>query len=103
MKPLRTQPPCPFLYDALGGRTNFAVAGVLDVSYEYDARNRLVEIHGNGKSTRFDYDAAGQRTNAVWPNGTFAAYAYDDAGQLLSLIHGKIGRASCRERVCSVV
>jgi RHS repeat-associated protein len=89
MKPLRTQPPCPFLYDALGGRTHFAVAGVLDVAYEYDVRNRLVEILGNGKATRFDYDAAGQRTNAVWPNGTHAAYVYDDAGQLLSLIHGR--------------
>lgn len=71
-------------YDALGGRTNFAVAGVLDVAYEYDVRNRLVEILGNGKTTRFGYDAAGQRTNAVWPNGTYATYAYDDAGQLLS-------------------
>ncbi len=78
-------------YDALGGRTNFAVAGVLDVSYEYDARNRLVEIHGNGETTQFGYDAAGQRTNAIWPNGTHAAYAYDDAGQLLSLVHGRAG------------
>lgn len=76
-------------YNALGGRTNFAVAGVLDVAYEYDARNRLVEIQGNGKTTRFAYDAAGQRTNAVWPNETHAAYAYDAAGQLLSLVHGR--------------
>ena len=91
LKTNAADPVLTYGYDALGGRTNFAVAGVLDVSYEYDVRNRLVEIQGNGKTTRFSYDAAGQRTNAVWPNGIHAAYAYDDAGQLLTLVHGRAG------------
>ena len=76
-------------YDSIGNRTRFSVSNVLDVSYVYDLRNRLTEILGNGKSTQFEYDTAGRRTNAVWPNGTRAAYVYDDAGQLLSLVHGK--------------
>ena len=78
-------------YDAVGHRSRLAISNVLEVSYAYDLRNRLTEIDANGKATQFGYDAAGYRTNAVWPNGTLAAYAYDDAGQLLSLVHGRAG------------
>ncbi len=78
-----------YAYDPVGNRASLAVSNVLSISYAYDARNRLTEIVGNGKTTQFGYDAASHRTNAVWPNGTYAAYAYDDAGQLLSLIHGR--------------
>ena len=76
-------------YDAAGHRARFSITNVLDISYAYDLRNRLTEINANGKATQFSYDAAGYRTNAVWPNGTLATYAYDDAGQLLSLVHGR--------------
>lgn len=65
------------------------ITAYLPLTYDYDERDRLLEIQGNGRTTRFGYDAAGQRTNAVWPDGTRAAYAYDDAGQLLSLVHGR--------------
>lgn len=78
-------------YDSVGHRSRFSISNVLDVSYAYDLRNRLVEIDGNGKASQFGYDAAGYRTNAVWPNGTLVAYAYDDAGQLLSLVHVRAG------------
>ncbi len=78
-------------YDAVGHRSRMAISNVLEVSYAYDLRNRLMEIDANGKATQFGYDAVGQRTNAVWPNGTLANYAYDDAGQLLSLVHAKVG------------
>ena len=71
----------------MGARTNLSVPGYLDIAYTYDSRGRLAGILGNGKTTAFAYDAAGQRTNAVWPNGTTASYAYDAAGQLLSLDH----------------
>ena len=64
---------------------------MLEVSCAYDARNRLAEIDANGKATQFGYGATGYRTNAIWPNGTVATYAYDDAGQLLSLVHGRAG------------
>lgn len=78
-----------FEYDPIGNRTRLVVSNVLDITYDYDERDRLLEIQGNGRTTRFGYDAAGQRTNAVWPNETHAAYAYDAAGQLLSLVHGR--------------
>jgi len=81
-------------YDAVGHRSRLSISNVLDVSYAYDLRNRLAEIDANGKVAQFGYDAAGQRTNAIWPNGTFAAYAYDDAGQLLSLVHGRAGSSN---------
>ncbi|MCZ7593225.1 MAG: hypothetical protein M5U15_14285 [Kiritimatiellae bacterium] len=81
-------------YDAVGNRTNLLVtgaspasSGMVQVSYQYDPRNRLMTLTGNGRTTAFQYDALGRRTNAVWPNGTTAAYAYDEANQLLSLIH----------------
>ena len=80
-----------YVYDPVGNRASLGVSNVLALSYAYDARNRLVEIAGNDKTTQFAYDAAGQRTNAVWPNGTRAAYAYDNAAQLLSLVHGRAG------------
>lgn len=76
-------------YDAVGHRSRLAISNVLEVSYVYDMRNRLAEIFANGKASHFGYDAAGYRTNAAWPNGTGAAYAYDDAGQLMSLSHGR--------------
>jgi RHS repeat-associated protein len=78
-------------YDSVGHRSRFSISNVLDVSYAYDLRNRLVEIVGNGKVTQFGYDVTGYRTNAVWPNGTLATYDYDDAGQLLSLVHDRAG------------
>ena len=89
-------------YDSIGSRTNFSVTSVtsvVNISYQYDARNRLTTMTGNpstgsgqgGRTTSFEYDAAGRRTNAVWPNGTTAAYTYDVGNQLLSLIHGRAG------------
>ncbi|HMP76410.1 MAG TPA: RHS repeat-associated core domain-containing protein [Kiritimatiellia bacterium] len=84
-----------YAYDPIGNRTNLVAARVeggppvLEQSYSYDPRNRLTTLTGNGKTTSFEYDAVGRRTNAVWPNATTAAYTYDDAHQLLALVHGR--------------
>jgi YD repeat-containing protein len=90
-----------YAYDSTGNRTNFSATlgapepggggSAVQISYSYDSRNRLVDMLGNGKSTSFGYDAAGRRTNAVWPNGTTATYTYDNAHQLLSLVHAASG------------
>ena len=78
-------------YDSIGNRARISISNVLEISYVYDLRNRLVKIDGNGQAAQFGYDAAGNRTNAIWPNGTIAAYAYDDANQLISLVHSRAG------------
>jgi RHS repeat-associated protein len=89
-----------YSYDSTGNRTNLVAARVeggqvvLNQIYIYDSRNRLTSINGNDRVTIFQYDAAGRRTNAVWPNQTTATYTYDDANQLLSLIHGRAGSPS---------
>ncbi|MBU1693619.1 MAG: hypothetical protein KKC51_06610 [Verrucomicrobia bacterium] len=80
-----------YAYDPTGNRTNFSVTSVVNISYEYDSRNRLVAMTGNDKTTSFGYDELGRSTTAVWPNGTTAAYTYDSANQLLSLVHGRAG------------
>src|SRR3546814_21173762 len=101
-----------------------AVQGGQALSFTHDALGRnLAQVGPHGTLT-FGYDAAGRRTSMVYPGsaltvntdydvagnvtkirengatsgvGVLAAYAFDNLGRR------KIGRASCRERVCQYV
>ncbi|MFB7667589.1 RHS repeat-associated core domain-containing protein [Kitasatospora sp. NPDC056138] len=84
------------LTGALTARTN---AAGQRVEYVRDARGRTVELHADGRVTRFTYDGAGrvltvgelswqytwdshdQLTSVALPDGTLARYRYDPFGR----------------------
>jgi len=89
-------------YDPNGNRIGQVDWLSQETSYEYDALNRLVDFDPPGEgSTAYDYDPAGNRTEAgattfsfndlnqliAASNGT--TYDYDDAGRLVEITQGE--------------
>ena len=51
----------------------------ISISFRYDALNRLIEktVNNWGKSIRYEYDKAGNRTKMIDPNGGTTTYTWD--------------------------
>lgn len=79
-----------------GGRiATIALAPLKNVSYDYDANNRLTRITGpSGEVTNFSYDAVGQMTEIDRPNGISTSYSYDSDGRLVGINEGAISNIS---------
>ncbi|MEW5946395.1 MAG: hypothetical protein AB1742_09365 [bacterium] len=78
-----------YAYDPLGNRTAMTVKygqTTLDTDYEYDALNRIVEMHDPwGHGYEFAYDEQGRRTELYLPYGGYTRYEYTPAGMLKRL------------------
>ena len=54
--------------------------------YTLDVLGRIVTVNDhNGKNTRYNYDAVGNKTSMIYPDGTVAEHAYDFLGRLTNL------------------
>lgn len=77
-----------------GGRllTVSYLGGALTVAYQYDTRNRLIQVLDNvsGAQLDFDYDEAGRLTTLTRSNGVNGDYQFDAAGRLTGLEEGAI-------------
>jgi YD repeat-containing protein len=54
-------------------------------TYTYDALNRLETVSNETGVTGYGYDAVGNRTHVMHPNGSSQAYRYDDLNRLTRL------------------
>ncbi|MCP4697480.1 MAG: hypothetical protein GY862_11595, partial [Gammaproteobacteria bacterium] len=75
-------------YDNAGNRTGLTLTGAdfeQNVSYAYDALNRLKSVQGSQGKTLYAYIAAGSRQSVSYPNGVTTRYAYDKLNRLTSL------------------
>ncbi len=81
-------------YDLNGNRTNITYPGGVNVSYGYDAENRLTgaTVTGSPISTpltfSFGYDGASRLTSLSYPNGINSAFGYDAENKVVSYNHG---------------
>ncbi len=60
--------------------------GENEVSYEYDALNRLTKLTNNGIITTYEYDENGNLLKKEQDNGVSTEYVYNDAGLVTSLM-----------------
>lgn len=82
-------------HDANGNRLTSAGAGC-----EYDAHNRIIRVTRNGLETaRYKYDANGQRTAKLLPDGsgTVFVYSYGELLEERSSVDGNAKRQYVRE------
>jgi YD repeat-containing protein len=75
-----------YSYDADGNRLTMSDASGT-TQYVYDALNRPTQVtDGNGNVVQYGYDAAGHRTQILYPaSARPLTYAYDAAGRLTSV------------------
>jgi YD repeat-containing protein len=78
-----------FTNDAGGRRTRVVDQSGFAVNYRYDAVGRLSELTDgqNQRLVLYEYDVVGRLSKETRGNGTTTSYEYDAAGQLLRLIH----------------
>jgi YD repeat-containing protein len=70
------QPEITYAYDLFGRTTSVSQTGHT-VSFTFDALNRqLTEVSPQG-TMAYQYDAAGRRTRATWPDSFYVTYDYD--------------------------
>lgn len=76
-------------YDLAGNRTTMAnITGTItgNVTWQYDAANRLIREHndrsGVGFDTTYQYDQNGNRTREIHANGDVTRYTYNQNDQL---------------------
>ncbi len=75
-----------YRYDARGNRTELTTANQ-HLTFAYDELNRLTSVTAAQGTTRYEYDAVGNRIATRWPNGVRTAYGYDEQNRLTSLTH----------------
>jgi RHS repeat-associated protein len=79
-------------YDLNGNRTNIVYPGGLNVSYTYDAEDRLASVTAkNAQITNnfsFGYDGANRLTNMGYPNGVSSLFGYDVESRVTNYTHG---------------
>lgn len=75
-----------------------SAASVLgDKTFVYDAADRLIEeTDFNGETTRYEYDAGGQRTTVVDPLTNRTEFSYDPAGNRTNWVDA-LGRITTHE------
>ena len=74
-------PDLTFTYDAVGNRTRAEGAGAAQV-FGDDVLDRLTSVTRGSESFGYSYDAAGNVTQRVYPDGVATSYTYDDDGRL---------------------
>jgi RHS repeat-associated protein len=101
-EPLNVLESLKYTYDNAGNATSRVDQRLeQETSYSYDALNRLTEFNPPGEgATTYDYDAAGNRTeaggttyafnalNQPTESSTGATYSYDGAGRLTAEVNG---------------
>jgi len=75
-----------YRYDTRGNRTELITANQR-LRYTYNELNQLTSISDDRGTTSFAYDAVGNRSLMVRPNGTRTRYGYDSQNRLTSLFH----------------
>jgi len=89
-----------YRYDALGRRSDLVYPDRTKVSYDYDARSRLMTIdpQGGGRTplATYAYDAQGRIEKLTRDNGVVSTYSYDMAGQLTDITHKNGGTVLAR-------
>ncbi|MGB9153405.1 MAG: DUF6531 domain-containing protein, partial [Alphaproteobacteria bacterium] len=73
-------------YDGAGRLLSFTDPNGLVTNLFYDTRGRLTEQNVGGEVTVFSYDAAGNRTRVVRPDGSYFTYVYDAAHRLTHVV-----------------
>ncbi|MCL4264494.1 MAG: hypothetical protein KJ069_14820 [Anaerolineae bacterium] len=68
-------PTMSFNYDDNGNMTS-RTEGLVNFSQIFDVENRLTHVIKNGATTRFDYDASGQRVKTTHPDGSVVYYPF---------------------------
>ena len=77
-----------YQYDVAGNRTHLTYPDGKQVTYGYDALNRLITLTDwVSRTTAYTYDAVGNPVTLAYPNGTNTAYAYDALSRLLVITH----------------
>ena len=86
-----------YSYDAVGNRTKITYPDGKQVSYAYNAADRLTAVMDwAGWVTSYSYDSVGNLTAVSYPNSTGASYSYDAANRLFQLTNTKpSGTISC--------
>jgi YD repeat-containing protein len=79
---LRPRGTISYTSDAIGTRQTMTVGGQPQVSYSYDAGDRVTQITQGASSVQFGYDSLGRRTSMLLPNGVLTSYAYDESATL---------------------
>ncbi len=60
----------------------------MQVSYSYDASDRLVSVEAPNGKTQYAYDHLNNTlSRVVLPNGTTTKYGYDKAKRIVSVLH----------------
>jgi YD repeat-containing protein len=74
-----------YTYDADGRRVSMT-DGTGTSTYGYDALSRLIKtVDGGGNVDSYSYDARGDVTGMIYPDGGAVNYVYDGAGRMTSL------------------
>lgn len=73
-----------YVYDLAGNLT--ALSGGSNITYSYDALNRLKTVHeiNTGTST-YTYDNVGNLASVTYPKGVAHSYSYDTRNRLTNL------------------
>ncbi|MHB1128234.1 MAG: discoidin domain-containing protein [Bacillota bacterium] len=76
-----------YQYDNLGRRSamtllNRTAGEISNITYKYDASNRLVEVSGAQGVTKYRYDARDLPIAIKYPNGDIVTLLYDQVGNL---------------------
>jgi YD repeat-containing protein len=80
-----TNPARSFGYDSAGNTTSDTTTGKAGYTATYNLRGQLATLTKNGVTTRYTYNAAGQRVRKVSSTGSDSTvvFVYDQAGHLL--------------------
>lgn len=76
-----------YKYDKEGNKINVTDSAEGNISYAYDAMNRLSTVTSNNATTSYTYDAVGNRKSFSLPNGVTTTYEYDSRNLLTKMIN----------------
>lgn len=78
-------------YDPAGNLISATYPGDLQVSYEYDCRNRITRMAWGDHSISFNFDGTGILKEERRSNGTDSVYSHDANYNLTGIKHGRTG------------
>ncbi|QKT03785.1 IPT/TIG domain-containing protein [Ectothiorhodospiraceae bacterium 2226] len=74
-----------YAYDDADQVAERRINGTEITAFSYDGAGRVTHITHNGRTARYDWDAAGRLNNKHLPNGLTQAYEYDAASRLTAI------------------